>query len=173
MSRAPRQTSTGVCQIKLLSNTSEVVARVDDTAAVCLNGRAYLENLRSTSCALLVHSSKYSDTLRSAYNQWKKRNKSVSEHALSISHTNSHFLNSPEKNKKISECKARVKAAEKCFQRVIWEQQQEALKAKSPKHYRCHPMMIRWCLHLHMLSSATYRTMQSSGVITLPSQCTL
>ena len=210
---------------KLLSKTGEVIARVDDTAAVCLNGKAYLETIRSTSCALLVHGSKcssctaYRDTLRSSYNQWKKKNKSASERALSISHTNARFLNSPEKKKKISEWKARARAAEmkvhrlveklmvstkkhgielnedlhndltqimrdktndvqkkyekKCFQRVFWEQQLQALKAKSPKQYRWHPMMIRWCLHLHMLSSATYRAMQSSGVITLPSQRTL
>ena len=34
-------------------------------------------------------------------------------------------------------------------------------------------MMVKWCLHLKMISSAAYHAMRSSGFIKLPSERTL
>ena len=36
-----------------------------------------------------------------------------------------------------------------------------------------HPMIIKWCLHLKVLSSAAYHAFQTSRFITLPSERTL
>jgi len=38
------------------------------------------------------------------------------------------------------------------FGRLFWEQQKKALQAKSASGIRWHPLMIKWCLHLHHLS---------------------
>lgn len=59
------------------------------------------------------------------------------------------------------------------FHRLFWEQQQEALQAKDSRAIRWHPMMIRWCLHLKLLSSAAYDAVRSSGLLVLPSSRTL
>ena len=59
------------------------------------------------------------------------------------------------------------------FQRLFWMHQLQALRAKDKRQVRWHPMMIRWCLHLKMLSSAAYRAMRSSHFMTLPSERTL
>ena len=65
------------------------------------------------------------------------------------------------------------KYAEGTFRRLFWDQQMQAAKAKKPTQVRWHPMMIRWCLHLKLLSSSAYHAMRSSGYITLPSERTL
>ena len=57
------------------------------------------------------------------------------------------------------------------FQRLFWDQQIQAAKAKKTG-IRWHPMMIRWCLNLKLLSSAAY-SMRTAGVINLPSERTL
>ena len=204
----------------LSKNGKEVHAALDSTAAVYLNGVTYTETIRSTSCQLLVYGSKctscvaYHNTLRSIYNQWKRKKAATTYKG----HTNTRFLNSPQKKQRISEWKSRAKAAEKkvcrleerirlskeingidldeglhddlsqiimektgeiqakydkeSFQRLFWEQQLQAIKAKSPTQYRWHPMMVKWCLHLRMLSSFAYDAMHSSGFIVLPSQRT-
>lgn len=59
------------------------------------------------------------------------------------------------------------------FKHLFWEQQLKAAKAKGPNGIRWHPMMIRWCLNLKMISSAAYHAMRSSGFVTLPSERTL
>ena len=38
---------------------------------------------------------------------------------------------------------------------------------------RWHPMMIKWALHLRMLSSAAYHAVRSAGFMTMPSERTL
>ena len=48
---------------------------------------------------------------------------------------------------------------ENSFHHLFWNQQLENLK-KNPKQRRWHPMLIRWCLHLKMLSTTTYDTMR-------------
>lgn len=58
------------------------------------------------------------------------------------------------------------------FARIFWDQQKESLY-KNPKQMRWHPMMLKWCIHLRMLSSSCYRSFRSSGVLNLPSERTL
>ena len=69
------------------------------------------------------------------------------------------------------EIKKRYK--EGTFRRLFWDQQMQAAKAKKPTQVRWHPMMIRWCLHLKLLSSSAYHATRSSDFITLPSERTL
>jgi len=38
---------------------------------------------------------------------------------------------------------------------------------------RWHPLVIKWCLYLHHLSSKTYKIIHNSGILTLPSSRTL
>lgn len=59
------------------------------------------------------------------------------------------------------------------FCRVFWDQQMENVKKNDPRQYRWHPLMIKWCLNLKLISSAAYHAMRSSGFITLPSERTL
>jgi len=56
------------------------------------------------------------------------------------------------------------------FHSLFWEQQVDNMK-KTPTQQRWHPMLIRWCLHLHMLSPAAYDAVQH--VLLLPSDRTL
>ena len=69
----------------------------------------------------------------------------------------------------------RVKSdfAENSFQRLFWEQQLKSTKVKDKRQMSWHPMIIKWCLHLKMLSSAAYHAFWTSGFITLPSKRTL
>lgn len=62
------------------------------------------------------------------------------------------------------------KYPEGSFHRLFWNQQVEAL-ATSPKQRRWHPMLIRWCLHLRMLSPAAYDSLR--GILRLPCGRTL
>ena len=59
------------------------------------------------------------------------------------------------------------------FQRLFWEQQLEAMKLKDKRQIRWHPLLIKWCLNLKLISSAAYHTLRTSGVLTLPSERTL
>lgn len=59
------------------------------------------------------------------------------------------------------------------FQCIFWNQQLELLKLKDKRQIRWHPMMIRWCLSLKLLSSASYHALRSSKLVTLPSERTL
>ena len=56
------------------------------------------------------------------------------------------------------------------FHHLFWEQQVENMQ-KIPSQRRWHPMLIRWCLHLHMLSAAAYDAVRH--VLVLPSDRTL
>lgn len=58
------------------------------------------------------------------------------------------------------------------FARIFWEQQSESMR-KNPIQMRWHPMMVKWCIHLRMLSSSCYHSLRSSGVLKLPSERTL
>ena len=62
---------------------------------------------------------------------------------------------------------------ENSFERLFWDQQQQALHLKDAKSMRWHPLMIKWCLYLRHLSGKAYDTLRSSGCIRLPSQRTL
>lgn len=59
------------------------------------------------------------------------------------------------------------------FQRLFWDQQSKAAKLKDTRQMRWHPMFIKWCLSLKLISSASYRTLRSTKVIVLPSERTL
>ena len=56
------------------------------------------------------------------------------------------------------------------FARLFWKEQQKAASAKSK---RWHPLMIKWCLNLKLMSSSAYHTLRTSGFIQLPSERTL
>ena len=58
------------------------------------------------------------------------------------------------------------------FKRIFWEQQVKTLK-QNKRQVRWHPMFIKWCLSLKLLSSATYSALRSANVIALPSERTL
>ena len=59
---------------------------------------------------------------------------------------------------------------ENSFQHLFWKEQLKNL-AKQPKQRRWHPMLVRWCLHLRMLSSTAYDTLRR--VLVLPCGRTL
>lgn len=59
------------------------------------------------------------------------------------------------------------------FQHLFWKQQLESLKVKDKRQIKWHPMMIRWCLSLKLISSASYHALRSSNLIVLPSERTL
>ena len=59
------------------------------------------------------------------------------------------------------------------FRRVFWDQQVKNSRKSDSRQYRWHPLMIKWCLNLKLLSSAAYHAMRTSGFITLPSERTL
>ena len=73
-----------------------------------------------------------------------------------------------EKTEEISQ-----KYPENSFHRLFWDQQLEALKVRDKRQVRWHPMMIRWCLSLKLLSSASYSALRSSNLLVLPSERTL
>ena len=59
------------------------------------------------------------------------------------------------------------------FKRLFWDQQLQAARLSDARQMRWHPVMIRWCLNLKMLSSAAYHAMRTSDFISLPSERTL
>ena len=59
------------------------------------------------------------------------------------------------------------------FRRLFWEEQVKAAKLSDARQMRWHPMMIRWCLNLKLLSTSAYHSMRTSGFIKLPSERTL
>ena len=62
---------------------------------------------------------------------------------------------------------------EASFQRLFWDQQMAAAKLSDPRQMRWHPHMIRWCLHLRLVSGGGYRLLRESGTLQLPSERTL
>lgn len=56
------------------------------------------------------------------------------------------------------------------FHRLFWDQQMKAMSTQ-PTQRRWHPMLIRWCLHLKMLSSSAYNSLRK--ILTLPCGRTL
>ena len=59
------------------------------------------------------------------------------------------------------------------FRRPFWDEQLKMAKLQNSKRMRWHPMMIRWCLNLKLLSSSAYHALRSSGFLKLPSERTL
>ena len=62
---------------------------------------------------------------------------------------------------------------EESFQGIFWSQQLKATAATKASGRRWHPLIIKWCLYLHHVSSKAYETIRNSGVVTLPSSRTL
>ncbi|XP_033101228.1 uncharacterized protein LOC117104485 [Anneissia japonica] len=56
-------------------------------------------------------------------------------------------------------------------QRLLWEQQVAANKV-AKTHRRWHPAIIRFCLALHLKSTAAYRMVRNSGYLILPHENT-
>lgn len=57
------------------------------------------------------------------------------------------------------------------FLRLFWDQQLEAIKTKDRRQLRWHPMMVKWCLNLKLMSGRAYNALRSTLV--LPSERTL
>ena len=49
------------------------------------------------------------------------------------------------------------------FRRLFWEQQLDAAKVTDARQVRWHPLLIRWCLNLKLMSSATYHATRTAG----------
>ena len=62
---------------------------------------------------------------------------------------------------------------ENSFARVFWEQQLQAASVKDKRQVRWHPLIIKWCINLKLISSAAYHTLRTSGFVRLPSERTL
>ena len=59
------------------------------------------------------------------------------------------------------------------FRRLFWDEQLKLNRLKNSKQMRWHPMMIRWCLNLKLLSSSSYHALRTSGFLKLSSERTL
>ena len=62
---------------------------------------------------------------------------------------------------------------ENSFSRLFWDEQLKAASTKDPRQVRWHPVLIKWCLNLKLLSSSAYHAMRTSGFLKLPSERTL
>ncbi len=59
------------------------------------------------------------------------------------------------------------------FRPLFWEEQIKAAKATNARQMRWHPMMIKGCLILKLLSTSAYYSLRTSGFVKLPSERTL
>ena len=62
---------------------------------------------------------------------------------------------------------------EDSLQAIFWDQQIKAASARSSSGRRWHPLIVKWCLYLHHISTKAYETIRTSGILTLPSSRTL
>lgn len=65
------------------------------------------------------------------------------------------------------------KHKEGSFHRLFWDQQMQAASQRDCRQMRWHPQLIRWCLHLRLVSGGGYRSLRESGIMQLPSERTL
>ena len=63
--------------------------------------------------------------------------------------------------------------AKESFQRILWEQQKKYIALNDKRQMRWHPLIIRFALSLRYASSTAYRTVSSSGLLSLLSERTL
>ena len=105
---------------KFMSQSGDVTAYLDSNAAVELNGQTYCKTIRSSSCHLLINSSKcpecvrYRSTLWSMHHKWQKCQKlSTTLTTSTHSHTNERWLNSPQIRAKAAQLQERVRSTEK------------------------------------------------------------
>ena len=69
----------------------------------------------------------------------------------------------------------KIKSAysEGSFATLFWEEQLKASSLPNMKQVCWHPVMIKWCLNLKLLSSSAYHALRTSGFVKLPSERTL
>ena len=72
-----------------------------------------------------------------------------------------------------NEQRVRVAFPEGCFAKLFWDEQLKAATAGDSRQVRWHPLLIKWCLNLKLLSSSTYHALRSTGFNKLPSERTL
>ena len=53
------------------------------------------------------------------------------------------------------------------FARPFWEEQQKAASVSNSRQTRWHPVLIKWCLNLKLLSTSAYHALRTSGFIKL------
>ena len=58
------------------------------------------------------------------------------------------------------------------FGQLFWHEQLKNIRSV-PNGRRWHPLLIKWCLYMHHLSSSSYNLLRNSGYIVLPSGRTL
>ena len=46
------------------------------------------------------------------------------------------------------------------FQRLLWDQQREAMMKSDPRQMRWHPTMVKWCLNIKLHSTRTYEALR-------------
>lgn len=59
------------------------------------------------------------------------------------------------------------------FAKLFWDEQLKAASVSNPTQVRWHPVIIKWCLNLKLLSSSSYHALRTSGFVKLPSDRTL
>jgi len=59
------------------------------------------------------------------------------------------------------------------FARLFWDEQLKAATSSNSKQMRWHPVLVKWCLNLKLISSSAYHALRSTGFIKLPSERTL
>ena len=47
------------------------------------------------------------------------------------------------------------------FARVFWDQQLAKAQKKSPRQYRLHPLIVKWCLNMRLMSGCSYHAMRT------------
>ena len=62
---------------------------------------------------------------------------------------------------------------EESFSRLFWDEQLRAASVSNLCQMRWHPLIIKWCLNLKLISSGAYHALRSSGFVKLPSERTL
>ena len=67
------------------------------------------------------------------------------------------------------------KFPENSIEGIFWDEQLQAnaVIEGGNEGRRWHPLIIKWCLYLRLISSRVYDVLRNSGVVTLPSQRTL
>ena len=105
----------------------DVVASIDSSAPVHLNGVTYTQTVRKSTCEILTSDTKcgqcvnYRDTLRKSFHRWKKGKESPSQcrRTVSTSHTNLRYLNTPEKRQRYRILKMRSDTAERKVKKMM------------------------------------------------------
>ena len=113
---------------KIMSrNGKDVVASIDSSVPVHLNGDTYTQTVRRSTCEILTNDAKcgqcvdYRGTLRKSFHRWKKGKESPSRRrrTASTSHTNLRYLNTPDKRQRYRKLKVRSDTAERKVKKMM------------------------------------------------------